>query len=89
MLFLHYIRMMTLTILLSSSRGVESFTSPILTTKHSNQSTVTGMARLDSNSNEKNNKNVLSVATASAFLAWTLFSGSALADGTLTCSVLI
>jgi hypothetical protein len=31
--------------------------------------------------NANNNPNVLSVATASAFLAWSLFSGAALADG--------
>lgn len=83
MFFPNFIRMVTLTILLSSSRGVESFTSPsFLTTQRikATQSTVTSMARLDSN--EKSNTNFLSVATASAFLAWTLFSGSAWADGT-------
>ncbi|GAX24208.1 hypothetical protein FisN_4Lh300 [Fistulifera solaris] len=86
---LHRVFMMTVTILLSSSHSVESFTTP-LTTKPISQakSTIVGLSvrenngsASNNNSLQKNNPNVLSVATASAFLAWSLFSGAALADG--------
>lgn len=74
------------------SSRVISFT-PRVTNAHNRvnrydrSATVTGTSLHSSNNNDS--QNTLSVATATALLAWSLFSGTAVADGTFHRSVFV